>query len=60
MRRDPLRTIDDLGAYAGPVAELTGLLQDWQQQYGWEWMGGIDQIDDPEWRKRLETMGYLF
>ena len=58
--RDPLQMIDNLGAYAGPVAELTGLLQDWQRKYGWEWMGGIDQIDDPELRKRLEALGYVF
>ena len=60
MGRDPLRRVDDLGAYAAPVSELSGLLQDWQQKYGWEWMGGIEQMIDPEVQERLEALGYVF
>lgn len=60
MRRDPLRMLEDLGAYAGPLSELTGLLQDWQRRYGWELLSGADANIDPEVQERLEALGYVF
>ena len=60
MGRDPLRRVDQLGAYAAPVSELTALLQDWQQKYGWEWFSGIDEKIDPDVQERLEALGYVF
>jgi len=60
MGHDPLRRVHDLQAYAAPVSELSGLLQDWQRKYGWEWMSGIHQEIDPEVQERLEALGYVF
>ena len=60
IARAPLQRVVNLGAHSEQVAALSGLLQDWQEEFGWKLMGGEDAEIDPDVQERLEALGYVF